>query len=480
MTTSELEALIAQSIQDFKNKVDWEDSGKIVAIYDGIVRVSGLYSVFFNEVVIFSNDMAGIVISLEKDSLLVAVLGNYRLLKADTIVLRTHQQAHVKASEELLTRILDGCGNPIDKGGPIINGQLMPIDNDAMPMMHRSAVNRQLVTGIRCIDWLLPIGFGQRQAILGGRGAGKTSIITDIIISQKDVKNTISIYVSIGQRINNARNVQALLEENGVKNYIIINSLSSDPAPSRYLAPFTAMAIAEYFMQQGKNAIVYFDSLTQHAFAYREMSLIMRRAPGREAYPGDIFYQHAKLLERAAKAHENFGGGSITAFPVVETIYDDISYIATNIMSITDGQIFLKNELAALNIRPAINIKISVSRIGGAVQLPILKKKISCMKADIARGQEYAEICGLSQEVDDQTYKIVEKGKFFEKLLLQKKNTPMKMWHQILLLHLAVNGLIAIDDIEKAILMTASYGEYEDEILKGNLQVIDNITKEII
>lgn len=423
-------------IKNFEFNSEIQNAGEVVSVYDGIVTISGLTEVAMEEVVLFKRaGLKGIVMTMDENLVTVMIIGDYKKIEAKDEVERTKEFFKIQVSEKSLGRVFNGFGEPIDEMGPIKNGQMVEVDRDAPPMIHRAPVTRQLVTGVKAIDCLIPVGFGQRELILGDMNTGKSSLVITTMLSQKNNPNAVCIYVSIGQKINNCSRMLDILKKNNVKNFIIVNASASEPASMKYLAPLVGCAIGEFFRDAKKDAILIYDNLSAHAVAYRDLSLIMRRPPGREAYPGDIFYIHAKLLERAAQLHKSNGGGSLTALPIVEILAGDISaYIPTNVISITDGQIILGTEEFAKNFKPAIKIGLSVSRIGGDCQYPIVKKLVGSMKINLAQFEEYLEFTKFSSQVTPEITAILEKGKLI-RYALQQNVEPIPIWQQILILY---------------------------------------------
>ncbi len=474
MKSTELQTLIEEAIKDFDSDSFGDEIGKVISVYDGIVIASGLYNVEFEELVEFQSGIKGIVFNLDTETISIVVIGDYSKIRSGEIIKRMRFPFSIPINENMIGRVLNGYGETID-GQLNIKGQYYPVDNAPVPMFNRTAVKRQLLTGIRIIDWLTPLGLGQRQLILGNRVSGKTSIAIDTMISLKNDPNIVSIYVSIGQKNSNMTTVIHELKKADVKNAIIIIASGSDPVSMRYLAPFVGTRIAEYFRDLGKDAIVFFDDLGAHAITYRELSLILKRPPGRDAFPGDIFFLHSRLLERAAPLNKRKGFGSVTHLPIIEILDDDISgYISTNLISITDGQIILDSTKFAKNLRPAMNIGISVSRIGGDVQPKILKKLCGSIKLQLAKYDEYEELAKFSSDLSDEMQIILNSGRLINKILIQKDKNPTPLWLQILILYSVVHNYI--QDYSLAFEQSlAQYKEHAQEICEGNEDIIKKL-----
>jgi F-type H+-transporting ATPase subunit alpha len=433
---NELKEIVKKTFQNFKFNDSTKVVGEVISVYDGIAVAIGLNKIKYEEMVIFSkSQLKGIVLSIEENKVLITILGDYNLIMAGEEVVGQNEYFSINLGENILGRVLNGYGEFIDELGSIDSVPFY-VDRDPIEMLKRAPLKEQLLTGIKSIDWLIPVAFGQRQLILGNRGTGKTAIAIDTMINLANAPNVICIYVSIGQRINNVPNILEALNKNNVKNFVIVSALASDPTSMRFLSPMVGCAIGEYFRDMGKNAVIFYDNLSCHAVAYREMSLILKRPPGREAYPGDIFYIHARLLERSCKVSSQLGGGSLTAFPIIETIENDVSgYIPTNVISITDGQIFLGSDEFNKNIKPAINIGISVSRVGGDAYYPVIKKFANKFKLKLAKYEEALSLVKLSSYVTDDVQKILDEGNVLRYLLCQPAYKPLNLWRQIILLY---------------------------------------------
>jgi F-type H+-transporting ATPase subunit alpha len=483
MANEKLKDILEKTIKNFEINSEINDFGEVISVYDGIAIISGLDEVFMEEVVVFTrNNIKGIVMTMEESTITVMILGNSRDIKSKDEVRRTKEFFKILASEKCLGRVFDGYGNPIDGLEAITDGELCDVDRPAPEMIDRSAVKNQLVTGVKVIDSLIPVGFGQRQLILGDMNTGKTSIANTIMLSQKENPDAVCIYVSIGQKVNNCSRILDTLRKHEVKNFIIICANSSDPSSMRYLSPMVGCAMGEYFRDKKKHAILIYDNLSYHATAYRDLSLIMKRPPGREAFPGDIFFLHAKLLERAAQLGKAHGGGSLTAFPVVETLAGDISsYISTNVISITDGQIILSQEEFAKNLRPAIKTSISVSRIGGECQYPIVRKLSGSLKIELAQFEEYLEFTKLSSQVTQEIEAILKKGHLVREMLQQGSTEPVPIWKQILLLyglkHNIFTDKISLKEFETFI---STLSNHKANIINSTEEYLKDLLKEFL
>ena len=465
---SEISSILQQQLQNLSSRIQFEEIGKVLQVSDGVAHVYGLDNVQANELVQFENGTMGVVLNLEEDNVGVVLLGPTEGIKEGETVKRTQLIASVLAGEGMLGRVVDGLGLPIDGKGPITGKTYeMPLERKAPGVIYRQPVNEPLQTGLKAVDAMIPIGRGQRELIIGDRQTGKTAIAIDTIINQKEnFKNgnpVYCIYVAVGQKGSTVANLVKILEENGAMDYtIVVSATASDPAAMQFYAPYAGAAIAEYFRDSGRHALVIYDDLSKQAVAYREVSLILRRPPGREAYPGDIFYLHSRLLERAAKIIKNDdvarkmndlpesmkdivkGGGSMTALPIIETQAGDVSaYIPTNVISITDGQIFLETNLFNAGIRPAINVGISVSRVGGNAQIKSMKKVAGTLKLDQAQFREMEAFSKFGAELDAATMAILDKGRKNVELLKQPQYSPMPVEKQIAIIFCGTNGLLA-------------------------------------
>ena len=447
----EITGLIKQQIKNFSSKIELSDVGTVVTVGDGISRVHGLEKCMSGELLQFEGDVYGMALNLEQDFVGAVMLGSDAEIKEGSQVKRTGKIVSVSVGDELLGRVVNSLGQPIDGKGAILTSETRPIESPAPGIITRKSVNRPLQTGIKAIDAMIPIGRGQRELIIGDRQTGKTAIVLDTIINQKD-KNVICIYVAIGQKRSTVANVVETLAKNGAMAYtIVVSATASELAPLQYIAPYSGCAMGEYFMAQGKDVLCIYDDLSKHAVAYRALSLLLHRPPGREAYPGDVFYLHSRLLERAANLNENYGGGSLTALPIIETQAGDVSaYIPTNVISITDGQIFLETELFNSGVRPAVNPGISVSRVGGSAQIKAMKKVSGSLKLLYSQYRELQAFSQFGSDLDKDTKDRLAKGERVVEVLKQGKNSPMTVEHQVIIIYAVINNYlkdIAVKDI---------------------------------
>jgi len=436
-----------KSINSFEPKASIYNFGKILEVGDGIAKIGGLPEAMYNELLIFPHDIYGLVFNLEKDHVGVIIIGDDKLLRQGDMVKTTGKILQIPVGKELVGRVINPLGQPLDdKPLPNFNKN-MPLEKIAPGVIERQSVNTPLQTGIKAIDSMIPIGRGQRELIVGDRGIGKTAIVIDTIINQKK-QDVICIYVAIGQKVSRiAKIIEKLKSFDAMDHTIIISANASDPASLQYLAPFSGCAVAEYFMQQKKDVLIGFDDLSKHAWAYRQLSLLMRRPSGREAFPGDIFYLHSRLLERACRLNDKHGGGSITALPIIETQAGDVSaYIPTNVISITDGQIYLEPDLFFAGIRPAINPGLSVSRVGGSAQVKGMKKVAGKLKLDLSQYRELAAFAQFTTDLDPATKEKIDRGSRITEILKQGENQPVPVEEQIVILWAAVKG--HLDQIE--------------------------------
>ena len=450
---SEISSLIKHQIKAYKEDIQTENIGHVVQVGDGIALVHGLDKAMASELLQFPNDVYGMVQNLEEDCVGVILLGDSAKVKEGDVVKCTGKILEVPVGEEFIGRVINALGQPIDGMGNITATKYRPVEVKATGVMDRQAVNEPLQTGIKVLDALVPIGKGQRELIIGDRQTGKTSIAVDTILNQKG-KDVICIYVAIGQKESTVSNVYETLKENDAMKYsIIISASASSPAPMLYLAPYSGVTFAEYFMFQGKDVLIVYDDLSKHAVAYREMSLLLHRPPGREAYPGDVFYLHSRLLERAAKLNDELGGGSITALPIIETQAGDISaYIPTNVISITDGQIFLQADYFYKGIRPAINAGLSVSRVGGAAQTKAVKKVSGTLRLDLAAYRELESFAQFGSDLDASTKARLERGKRTQEILKQDLHKTLAMEEEAVILYCLTKGhldSIKIEDLQR-------------------------------
>uniref|UniRef100_A0A8C9HHA8 ATP synthase subunit alpha n=1 Tax=Piliocolobus tephrosceles TaxID=591936 RepID=A0A8C9HHA8_9PRIM len=449
--TAEMSSILEERILGADTSVDLEETGRVLSIGDGIARVHGLRNVQAEEMVEFSSGLKGMSLNLEPDNVGVVVFGNDKLIKEGDIVKRTGAIVDVPVGEELLGRVVDALGNAIDGKGPIGSKTRRRVGLKAPGIIPRISVREPMQTGIKAVDSLVPIGRGQRELIIGDRQTGKTSIAIDTIINQKrfndgsdEKKKLYCIYVAIGQKRSTvAQLVKRLTDADAMKYTIVVSATASDAAPLQYLAPYSGCSMGEYFRDNGKHALIIYDDLSKQAVAYRQMSLLLRRPPGREAYPGDVFYLHSRLLERAAKMNDAFGGGSLTALPVIETQAGDVSaYIPTNVISITDGQIFLETELFYKGIRPAINVGLSVSRVGSAAQTRAMKQVAGTMKLELAQYREVAAFAQFGSDLDAATQQLLSRGVRLTELLKQGQYSPMAIEEQVAVIYAGVRGYL--------------------------------------
>ena len=431
----EIISVLKSEIEDYDVKTEIQETGTVVSVGDGIANVYGINHAMYGEIVEFENGVRGLVQNIEMKTIGVVLLGSDRELTEGSKVVRTGKKAGIGVSDAMLGRVVNALGAPIDGKGSIPADEYRPIENPAPSVIDRKSVSVPLETGILAIDAMFPIGRGQRELIIGDRQTGKTSIATDTIINQKG-KDVICVYVAIGQKASTISQIVSNFKKHGAMDYtIVVSSTASDLAPLQYMAPYAGTAIAEYFMHKGKDVLIVYDDLSKHAVAYRAMSLLLKRPPGREAYPGDVFYLHSRLLERSARLSDNLGGGSITALPIIETQAGDVSaYIPTNVISITDGQIFLESELFFAGVRPAVNVGLSVSRVGGAAQTKIMKKMSGSLRIDLAQFREMEAFTQFSSDLDKATMELLEHGKRLVEILKQPLNKPMQLHREIITL----------------------------------------------
>lgn len=444
---------LRKQIEKFKEDTKAEKIGHVLEVFDGIAKVSGLSDLKASEMVTFSSGATGVALNLDEDSVGVIILGGFSKIKEGDEVKATGSILSIPVGDAQIGRVLNALGEPIDGKGKIISKESYPIERVASGVMSRQSVDQPVQTGIKAIDAIIPIGRGQRELIIGDRQTGKTAIAIDAILNQKG-QNMICVYVSIGQKDSKLRKLQTRLEEGGAMDYtIIVSAGSSEAAALSYIAPYTGVSIAEYFMDQGKDVLIIYDDLSKHAVAYREISLLLRRPPGREAYPGDVFYLHSRLLERACRKNKDYGGGSITALPIIETQAGDVSaYIPTNVISITDGQIFLETDLFYKGIRPAVNVGLSVSRVGGSAQIKAMKKVAGTLKLDLAQFRELEAFSQFGSDLDEATKRQLERGKRAVEVLKQPQYSPVGTIRQIITLYALTKGYmdtVAIDKIQE-------------------------------
>lgn len=444
MNPEEITAIIKDQIKNYNVDLNVDDVGTVIEIGDGIAHIHGLDKAMSGELLDFGNDIYGMVLNLEQDNVGAVLLGGDTKIKEGDIVKRTGKIMQVPVGESMIGRVVDALGRPIDGKGPIYTTQSRPIEYPAPGIADRKSVKEPLQTGIKAIDALVPIGRGQRELIIGDRGTGKTAIAVDTILNQKG-QNCICIYVAIGQKASTIARVVKTFEDHGAMDYtIVVAATASDSAPLQYMAPYSGVTMGEHFMYQGKHVLCVYDDLSKHATAYRAMSLLLRRPPGREAYPGDVFYLHSRLLERAAKLSDELGGGSITALPIIETLAGDVSgYIPTNVISITDGQIMLQTEAFYSGIRPAIDVGLSVSRVGGSAQIKAMKQIAGRMRLDLAQYRELAAFAQFGSDLDKSTKEQLDRGVRMVETLKQAQYSPLRVDEQILVIYTAVRGFLS-------------------------------------
>ncbi len=456
----EISKIIRDQIGDYAVDVDVAEVGTVVSVGDGIARIHGVERAMAGEMLEFPNGLFGIALNLEEESVGAVLLGRSTLIKEGDIVKRTGRIISVPVGEEMLGRVVNSLGQPIDGKGPITAKKQMPIERLAPGVVDRQPVKEPLQTGLKAIDGMVPIGRGQRELIIGDRQTGKTAVAVDAIINQKGL-GVICIYNAIGQKQSTVAQVVRILEEAGAMEYtIVVAAGASDPAPMLYIAPYSACTIGEYFRDSGRHALLVYDDLSKHAQAYREISLLLRRPPGREAYPGDVFYLHSRLLERAAKLNDDLGGGSLTALPIIETQAGDLSaYIPTNVISITDGQIFLEADLFNQGFRPAINVGNSVSRVGGSAQIKAMRQVAGSLRLDLAQYRELAAFAQFGSDLDPATQKQLNRGRRLTEILKQPQYRPLAVEKQVAIVFAATKGYLDSVDVERL-------RAYEDELFR--------------
>lgn len=467
-------SILEKEIAELKTKAVKENIGTVVEVGDGIARIEGLSDVQSSELIAFPNNIFGLALNLEQYGVGAIILGDFTKIKEGDEVKTTGELLQVPVGEELISRVVNALGNPIDGQGSLKTKTKYPVEKIAPGVITRKSVSIPLQTGIKAIDALIPIGRGQRELIIGDRNTGKTTIAVDTIINQKG-KGVICIYVAIGQKTSKIAQLVAKLEEHGAMEHtIIVVASASDPAPMQYLAPYAGCAMGEYFMDQGRDALVIYDDLSKHAWAYRQVSLLLRRPSGREAYPGDVFYLHSRLLERAARMSADFKGGSLTALPIIETQAGDVSaYIPTNVISITDGQIYLESDLFYAGTRPALNIGLSVSRVGGSAQIKAMKAVAGKMRLDLAQYRELAAFAQFSSDLDPATKAQIERGKRTTEVLKQPPFKPVPVEEQIIILWVATQGYLDEIPVEKV-------KEFESKFIEELKQKEKKLLEEIL
>jgi len=465
---AEISSILKEQIKNFGKEAEVSEIGQVLSVGDGIARVYGLDNVQAGEMVEFPGGIAGMALNLEVDNVGIVIFGDDRNIKEGDTVKRTGNIVEVPVGKELLGRVVDGLGNPIDGKGPIKAKKKARVDVKAPGILPRKSVHEPMQTGLKAIDALIPVGRGQRELIIGDRQTGKTAVILDTILNQKKInagddesKKLYCVYVAVGQKRSTVAQFVKTLEENGALEYsIVVAATASDPAPMQFLAPYSGCAMGEFFRDNGMHALIGYDDLSKQAVAYRQMSLLLRRPPGREAYPGDVFYLHSRLLERAAKLNEDHGAGSLTALPVVETQANDVSaYIPTNVISITDGQIFLETDLFYQGIRPAVNVGLSVSRVGSAAQVKAMKQVAGAIKGELAQYREMAAFAQFGSDLDAATQRLLNRGARLTELLKQPQFSPMTVAEQVVAIYAGTHGYL--DPIP-----VSAVGRFEEELLR--------------
>ncbi len=459
LNPEEVSSVIKRELEKYETKLEMESVGTVLQVGDGIARIWGLEDVQMSELIQFPGDIFGMALNLEEDNVGAAIFGSDTQIKEGDTVRRTGQVASVPVGDALLGRVVNPLGQPLDGKGPIATDKRRVIEGKAPSVIERQPVKEPVQTGLKAIDSMIPIGRGQRELIIGDRQTGKTAVALDTIVNQKDT-DIICIYVAIGQKSSTVAQVVETLRNQGAMDYtIVVSANATDPAPLQYIAPYAGCAMGEEFMHQGKHVLCIYDDLSKQAAAYRQLSLLLRRPPGREAYPGDIFYCHSRLLERASKLSDELGGGSLTALPIIETQAGDVSaYIPTNVISITDGQIFLESELFFAGIRPAINVGISVSRVGGNAQTKMMKQVAGSLKLDLAQYRELAAFTQFGSDLDEATQKQLNRGEKMVELLKQGQYVPVPVARQVIIIWVGTNGYL--DDIP-----TGDIGRFEEEFI---------------
>ena len=491
----EISGLIKEQIRQFSDKLELNDVGTVVTVGDGIARLHGLEKCMLGELLEFENGVKAMVLNLEQDFVGAVMLGSDEEIREGDTVKRTGEIVSVPVGEAMLGRVVNALGEPIDGKGPVLTTERRPIETQAPGIIKRKSVNRPLQTGIKAIDSMIPIGRGQRELIIGDRQTGKTTIALDTIINQKD-KDVICIYVAIGQKNSTVASVVDTLQKNGAMDYtIVVSATASELAPLQYIAPYSGCAMGEYFMSKGKDVLCVYDDLSKQAVAYRALSLLLTRPPGREAYPGDVFYLHSRLLERAANLSEEYGGGSLTALPIIETQAGDVSaYIPTNVISITDGQIFLETELFNAGVRPAVNPGISVSRVGGNAQIKAMKKVAGSLKLAYSQYRELQAFSQFGSDLDSDTKARLAKGERIVEVLKQGKTSPMTVEHQVIIIYAVINNFLKEIDVKDILTFERDLMTYIDEthpeiigsirdtkqLTDENREALDGVLKEFI
>jgi len=466
----EITSVLRQEIENYEGAINVSETGSVISVGDGIARIHGLEKVMAGELIQFPHDVSGIAMNLEEDQVGAVLLGDYTQIQEGDEVKRTARIMSVPVGEAMIGRVVDALGKPLDGKGPIQTEHSNPIERLAPGVVDRQPVKEPLQTGIKAIDSMIPIGRGQRELVIGDRQTGKTAIALDTIINQKG-GDVICIYVAIGQKRSTVAQVVKTLEDYGAMDYtIVVSASASDPAPMQYLAPYSGCAMGEYFRDSGRHALCIYDDLSKHAAAYREISLLLRRPPGREAFPGDVFYLHSRLLERAAKLNKDNGGGSLTALPFIETQAGDVSaYIPTNVISITDGQIYLESDLFHANIRPAINVGLSVSRVGGSAQIRAMRQVAGTLRLDLAQYRELAAFAQFGSELDKSSTAQLNRGRRMVEILKQDQFQPLPVEKQVLIIFAGVNAYLDDIPVEQCRKFEAELYRYVDTAHSGVL-----------
>ena len=476
--TDQITALLKEQLEKYDSAIDISEIGEIIEVGDGVARASGLENVMSSELVELPNDVFGMALNLEEDNVGLVLFGETRLIKEGDIAKRTGRVVEVPVGKEMLGRVVNPLGQPLDGKGPINSSSTLPIERKALGVMARSPVKEPLQTGIKAIDSMVPIGRGQRELIIGDRQTGKTAVAIDAIIIQKYTHETDApvycVYVAIGQKASTVASLVSELESQGAMEYtIVVAANASDPAPIQYIAPYAGCAMGEFFRDNGQHSLIVYDDLSKQAVAYRQMSLVLRRPPGREAFPGDVLYLHSRLLERASKLSEDDGGGSLTALPIIETQEGDVSaYIPTNVISITDGQIYLETNLFNSGIRPAIHVGLSVSRVGGNAQLKAMKKVAGTLRLDLAQYRELEAFAKFGSDLDKSTIDQLTRGERMVEILKQNQYVPMAVEKQVAIIFAASKGYLDDIDVEKVADFETSLFEYLDANASDQLKAI--------
>ena len=476
--TDQVTELLKKQLEKYDNDIDVSEVGEIIEVGDGVARASGLENVMSSELVELPNGVFGMALNLEEDNVGLVLFGDTRLVKEGDIAKRTGKVVEVPVGKEMLGRIVNPLGQPIDGKGPIATTESLPIERKALGVMARSPVNQPLQTGIKAIDSMVPIGRGQRELIIGDRQTGKTAVAIDAIINQKHSHSTDApvycVYVAIGQKASTVASLVSELEAQGAMEYtVVVAANASDPAPMQYIAPYAGCSMGEYFRDKGQHSLIVYDDLSKQAVAYRQMSLVLRRPPGREAFPGDVFYLHSRLLERASKLSKDLGGGSLTALPIIETQEGDVSaYIPTNVISITDGQIFLETNLFNSGIRPAIDVGLSVSRVGGNAQIKAMKKVAGTLRLDLAQFRELEAFAKFGSDLDKSTLSQLARGERMVEILKQNQYVPMTVERQIAIIFAASKGHLDDIAIEEVANFESNLFDYLDANASVQLKAI--------